>query len=70
MATTSSWRKEKRVRLQLLVVEKGIPSNSFPPLKDALSGVLGSASQRAGHTGYQGVLDEEKVLNDEDDPDG
>jgi len=64
VAITSSWR-----RIRVRVVEKGNPDESFPPLNGALSGVMGSASQRTEHTRAQGFLDEEKASNDDDEPD-
>lgn len=64
MVIFSSW-KMKIAR----VVEKGNPNDSHPPLKDALSGVMGSASKGNGHAGSQGSLDEETASNDEDEPD-
>lgn len=64
MAITSSW---KRIRAR--VVEKGNHNGPFPPLKDALPGVKGSASKVKGHKGSHGLLDEEKASNDEDEPD-
>ena len=51
------------------VVEKGSPNDSFPPLKDALPGVMGSASKGEGHKGTSGFLDDEMASNDEDEPD-
>jgi hypothetical protein len=51
------------------VVEKGNPSDSHPPLTDALPSVMGSASKGKGHGGSQGSLDEETASNDEDEPD-
>jgi hypothetical protein len=51
------------------VVEKGSSNDSFPPLKDALPGVMGSASKGEGHKGTSGLLDEEMASNDEDEPD-
>jgi hypothetical protein len=50
------------------VVEKGSPNDSFPPLKDALPGVMGSPSKGKGHKGSEGLLDE-MASNDEDEPD-
>jgi len=64
VAITSSW-KTRIVR----VVEKGNPNDSFPPSKDALPGVMGSASKGKGHQGSQGLPDEENASNDEDEPD-
>jgi len=64
VAIFSFW---KRIRVQ--VVEKGNYNDSFPPLKDALPGVQGSASKGTGHKGSQGMLDEENASNDEDEPD-
>jgi len=61
---SSSW-KTRTAR----VVEKGSLDNSLPPLTDALLGVMGSASKGKGHKGTQGLLDEEKTSNDEDEPD-
>ena len=58
-----SWRK---IRVQ--VVEKGTSNES--PSQTTLLGVLGSASQKARHTGAQGLLDEGGALGeDDDDPD-
>jgi hypothetical protein len=62
--SSSSWR---RIRAQ--VVEKGNHNDSFSPLKDALPGVKGSASKGTRHKRSQGLLDEEKASNDEDEPD-
>jgi hypothetical protein len=56
-----------RPRHQL--VEKGNYHDTFPPSKDALLGVNGSASHGAGHKGSQGVLDEEMLSTDDDEPD-
>jgi hypothetical protein len=60
---TSSWK----MRIAR-VVEKGSPNDSFPPLKDALPGVMGSPSKGKGHKGSEGLLDE-MASNDEDEPD-
>jgi hypothetical protein len=51
------------------VVEKGSPNDSFPPLNNALPGVMGSASEGKQQKGSQGLLDEEMSSNDEDEPD-
>jgi hypothetical protein len=64
VAIISSWR----MRIAQ-VVERGNPNDSFPPLKDALPGVMGSASKGDGHKGISGSLDEEMASNDEDEPD-
>jgi len=63
-AIISSW---KRIRAQL--VEKGNPYESLGSSQDALVGVLVSASQRGGHTGAHGLLDEDGGSNDDDEPD-
>jgi hypothetical protein len=60
---SSSWRT-----IRVLLPEKGVPTDSLPPSNDAFSGVTGSASRRAQHTGIQG-LDEEGASCDDDDPD-
>jgi hypothetical protein len=51
------------------VVEKGSPNDSFPPSKDALPGVMGSASKGEGHKGTSGSADEDMASNDDDEPD-
>jgi hypothetical protein len=50
-------------------LKKGSPNDSFPPLKDALPGVIGSASKGKGEKKFKGLLDEETASNDEDEPD-
>ena len=64
MAIISSWR----MRIAR-VVEKGSPNDSFPPSKDALPGVMGSASKGEGHKGTSGSADEDMASNDDDEPD-
>jgi len=61
--SSSSWRRTNQ-----RVVEEGQPNESFPPVQNALIGVNGVALQRTGHTGTQGLLEEESA-NDEDEPD-
>jgi hypothetical protein len=54
--------------LRKILVEKGISNESFPPL-NASPGVRESALQTAGHTGREGLADEEGSSTKDDDPD-
>jgi len=44
---------------------KGV-SHDLPPIKDALHGVKGTASRKAGHTGGDLIIDEGSSSGDND----